>query len=189
MAKYLQSKNGAKKIVLSVVVVVGITVLFGILLTGRLNNKYEPNDGHDGVNATLQNSEVTSGVVEDPLDNAMPAMDSTAGLSVPEYFDKISSPESVYDIRVDEGKLISGPSEIRIKKDTIVRVNVLVKDEEARLRLEGYEIITESDLPSPGGFSFIANKTGDFKFYALPEDEHDDVSDEHPVELGHIIVE
>ena len=130
MAKYLQSKNGAKKIVLIIVVVVGI------LLTGRLNNKYEPNDRHDGVNATLQSSEVTSGTVEDPLDNVMSATDSTAGLSVSEYFDKISSPESVYDIRVDEGKLISGPSEIRIKKDTVVRVNVLVKDEEARLRSE-----------------------------------------------------
>jgi len=185
--KYLRSNKRTDIFVLALVGIVGISVFIGLFLTGKLsNNEYIANDN---VNATVQQSEVTSEQAGYPLEGVVSSKDSTAGLSVPDYFEKIGSPESVYDIIVDEGQLISGPSEIRIKKDTAARVNIFVKEEEARLRLEGYEIITESDLPSPGGFSFIANKTGDFKFYVLPEDEHEDMSDKSPIQIGRIIVQ
>lgn len=122
------------------------------------------------------------------LVNGGPSKMATAGLSTTEYFERLEKPTATFNLVVEEGKLISGPSKIEVNKDSTVRVNINVEDEEARVRLEGYEIITESDLPSPGGFSFIANKTGAFNFYALPEDEHEQSDFNKPQVLGQIIV-
>lgn len=122
------------------------------------------------------------------LVNGEPSKVATAGMSTKEYFERLEKPTATFNLVVEEGRLISGPSKIEVNKDSTVRVNINVEDEEARVRLEGYEIITESDLPSPGGFSFIANKTGVFNFYALPEDEHEQSDFNKPQVLGQIIV-
>jgi hypothetical protein len=76
---------------------------------------------------------------------------------------------------VDGEKLATGPSKITVKLGSSVRINIEAKEEEVRVKLEGYDIITEHD-PSdetPGGFSFIADKAGSFNYYTLAEAEPD----------------
>jgi hypothetical protein len=111
-------------------------------------------------------------------------------LSPAEYEARITHPNTVFDITIDDGKLIKGPSKITVKQGDAVRVNIHAVGEEANLQLDGYGIITESD-PSddtPGGFSFVADKQGTFKFYSLGEANPDGVTPPQKTLLGEIIV-
>ncbi len=173
-----------------------VSIIFGGYLLANngesgstVTDKNTSNNSNSNTGQGQTNSDdVNEQKISYALVNGVPSKETTAGLPVPEYFDKLESPNVVFDLVVEEGKLMSGPSTIEVKKDQSVKVNILVQHEEARVRLEGYEIITESDVPSPGGFSFIANKTGTFNFYALPEDEHEDAVTKEPSWLGKIIV-
>lgn len=90
----------------------------------------------------------------------------------PQHYDsRIGRGDKHYDLTVEDNKLLNGPSDITVHKGDVVRVDIKAVGEEAKLWLTGYDIITESDGQgnAPGAFSFIADTTGSFPFYALGE--------------------
>jgi plastocyanin len=107
------------------------------------------------------------------------------------YDERINDPNKTFAITVDEGQLVKGPEKIIVKIGDSVRVNLTALGEEARVHLEGYDIITEHD-PSdnvPGGFSFIADRRGTFKYYSLAEPGIDGTISTEKTLLGSIVVE
>lgn len=89
-----------------------------------------------------------------------------------EHSKRLANPDISFSLTIDEDKLINGPSEMTVKQGQSVRISINAVSEEVKARLEGYNIITESYAfeDPPGGFHFIADKTGEFKFYARGED-------------------
>jgi len=105
--------------------------------------------------------------------------------------DAAANPDKTFNIVVNNNKtLVSGPSTISVNKGDKVRVNMTATSEEAKVHLDGYDITTEAD-PSddtPGGFSFIADQTGSFKFYAVGETATGDEASAPHYQLGTIVV-
>jgi len=124
--------------------------------------------------------------------NSTPVKESAVPVSKQgTYDDRINHPNTTFNITVDEGRLVKGPSTIKVKQGDSVRVNLYAVSEEAHVQLDGYGIITESDPTddTPGGFSFIADNTGSFKFYSLSEPNPDGVTPPQKTPLGQIIVQ
>jgi plastocyanin len=101
-----------------------------------------------------------------------------------------AKPDKKFAIVVEDHKLKSGPSTINVNEGDAVRVELTAVGEEANVKLDGYDINTEAD-PSddtPGGFTFIANKKGSFKFYALSEANADGTRPATTYPLGTIVI-
>lgn len=93
------------------------------------------------------------------------------------YNQKIDHPNTDFTIVVEGEKQIKGPTTIRVKKGDVVRVNINAQgDEESKLELDGYGIITETNAQAPGGFSFVADKVGSFGYYAVEDTDGGDAS-------------
>jgi plastocyanin len=106
------------------------------------------------------------------------------------YDSRIGTPDkdSGYTLVFDGSKLVSGPKHIRVKLGASVKININEKaNEETKVHLEGYDIITESNPQAPGAFSFIADKAGTFNFYVIP-DEDNSASTPAPIQVGEIEV-
>jgi plastocyanin len=100
------------------------------------------------------------------------------------------SPEKTFNISVADGKVVSGPAKMTVKLGDSVRVNIRAGgSEEVKVELEGYGIITESAPADDagGGFIFVADKPGSFKYYSIPDSENG-AETASKIELGTIVV-
>lgn len=91
------------------------------------------------------------------------------------YDPRTETPNRIFSLVADAKHLISGPSVINVAKGDSVRVNITAQgNEEIHVLLEGYDINTEAHPTddSPGGFSFIADKLGQFAFYTSADTAH-----------------
>lgn len=110
-----------------------------------------------------------------------------------EYTKRIENPDATYKLVIKDHKIISGPTKITVKKGQSVNIDFSTPGDEVDLELEGYNIISETNnvQEASGGFHFIADKTGTFKFF-IPgeEEEHAEGTDEpeHDIQLGTITV-
>lgn len=171
-----------KKSILVIFLVVAI-----LLITTVVIYQYSPKQ-------TTSTSSSWPGQDDQPLSKASGVIGAedpeSRDVLVQKASERLANPDSQVSITVDEGKLVDSPSIIKVNKDASVRVDIIVKHDEARLSLEGYDIITESSPEAPGAFSFIAEKVGTFTFYYLPEKDEDSNSNSaQPTYLGQIIVE
>ncbi len=119
-----------------------------------------------------------------------PLSGTTTPVASHHYDERVNTPNSVTNLTIEETKVLEGPRTIKVKRGDSVNIEIRAVKEEVRIKLEGYNIITENH-PSdnvPGGFNFIADKVGSFKYYALPEEEEGHQNDT-PTLLGTIIVE
>jgi len=145
--------------------VLGLTLLLLVLIGLTIAKKYSTNTGASA--------------------------DTSSVVLLQGYTDQVNNPNKTFAIVVDHEKLKAGPSKITVKQGDTVRVNLRAVGEEARAKLDGYNIITESD-PSddvPGGFSFVADTVGSFKYYALSEPNPDGVTPDTQTYLGTVVVE
>lgn len=126
--------------------------------------------------------------------SATPVQNTAASKPVaraPVYSDKIGTadPGNTYKLIMDESRLISGPATIRVEQGASVRINITATEEESKLQLEGYDIISEATPQAPGAFSFIANEKGTFIIYALQEEEAAEDHAPAPTAISKVIVE
>jgi hypothetical protein len=107
------------------------------------------------------------------------------------YSERLNRPDQVVRLQVEEDKLVSGPRTITVQQGQSVNIEIRAIAEEVRVKLDGYNIITENH-PSdnvPGGFNFVADKKGTFHYYALPDKEDHNTQNPVPKLLGTIIVQ
>lgn len=88
-----------------------------------------------------------------------------------QYDNRITQPTATFNLTIGGTKLASGPNNIVVHKGDSVRVNIAAANDEVKVRLAGYDIITEASPgdDTGGAFSFIADTAGSFPFYAIPE--------------------
>jgi hypothetical protein len=118
-------------------------------------------------------------------------MADVSKLSPDEYDHLITHPDIVYNLTIEHNKLVSGPSKITVKQGQSVNVDFATVGEEVNIKLDGYDIITETngEPGASGGFHFVADKTGTFKFYIPAEHEAQGVDEpEENIPLGTIEV-
>jgi hypothetical protein len=94
------------------------------------------------------------------------------------------------DIVVNDGKIVSGSNEIKVKKGEQVYIHIKTQDEQSmKLHLDGYDIGTEMSKSDYGGFLFTADKVGSFNIELFSDDEGaEDAADAGKV-VGSVIVE
>jgi hypothetical protein len=101
--------------------------------------------------------------------------DQTTSAVVQPYDERIKTPDTVFDLVLAGDTLKRGPKDIVVKQGDSVRVNITyASSDEVRVKLAGYDIITEANIQAPGAFSFIADKTGTFPFYVLSDNDGSD---------------
>lgn len=167
-----------------------LLILVIIIIVTRL----QPNTGMSVIIPTEQASSDISNQEPPTPDNVnhapMTIKSTPTQESTKEHTKRLSNPDVVFDLTVDGGKLIKGPSQITVNRGQSVRININAVSEEVNAKLEGYEIITESykHEDPPGGFRFVADKTGSFKFYAFVEDETNSEGSDLQVYLGTVTV-
>lgn len=112
-------------------------------------------------------------------------------LTPSEYTAKISNPDTVFRLTIDDNsKIISGPTKITVKQGESVNINFYAKGSEALINLDGYGISTETspEKGADGGFHFIADKVGTFPFYSASDGDEPDEG-RTPIQLGTVVVE
>lgn len=104
--------------------------------------------------------------------------------------ERLKNPDRTFNLVATGQVLVSGPSAITVQQGDSVRVNITAQGkDEIHVILDGYGINTEAH-PSdntPGGFSFIANKTGEFAFWGYTESGANSIQSAH-TKLGTISV-
>lgn len=109
-----------------------------------------------------------------------------------EYNQLITHPDKVYTLVMNEDKLVSGPTKITVNRGDSVNINLRATHDETRMQLDGYDIITEASPAegADGGFHFVADKAGTFKYYAFDEEAEGKVDGASMprVEIGTLIV-
>ncbi|HET8708712.1 MAG TPA: hypothetical protein VFL85_00350 [Candidatus Saccharimonadales bacterium] len=111
-----------------------------------------------------------------------------------EYTKQITNPDTSYELTVRGNKIISGPTHIVVQKGQSVNIDFSTPGSQLNIELEGYDIITETnDVQSAsGGFHFIADKRGTFKFFIPGQAERDTLGTSapvHDIQLGTVTVE
>lgn len=110
-----------------------------------------------------------------------------------DYIKRVTNPDVVYKLDIKDKKVDSGPTHITVQKGQSVNIDFTTPGDSVDVELEGYGIITETDnvQAASGGFHFIADKRGTFKFF-IPsqESEHAEGTNgsKHDIQLGTVTV-
>ncbi len=104
--------------------------------------------------------------------------------------ERLKNPDHIFNLVATGQVLVSGPSAITVKQGDSIRVNIKAQGkDEIHVILDGYGINTEAHHTddTPGGFSFIADKTGEFAFWSYTESGTNSTQSQH-TKLGTISV-